>query len=184
MSGHADRFGVASATRMLSATAVAQSAAFTLQVHHAPSRCPARPPPVQPTPSYQHLLPAHLVSDSACVEVSRHGPLPTYWNLPKAGHGVSITDRACRQLQAVAAAATCTSKFSPFTSLLQHLAGERLTGEARTAMMRRVCTATRLGRAAAVRCTPTGRRLITGMVIIAAAMAAGCVYQALGVWDK
>lgn len=50
--------------------------------------------------------------------------------------------------------------------------------------MRRVCTATRLGRAAAARCTPTGRRLITGIVIIAAAMAARCVYQVLSVWDK
>ena len=77
-----------------------------------------------------------------------------------------------------------TTKDEAFTlhHLLPHLAAKSLTGEARTAMMRRVCTATR--RAAAVRCTPTGRRLITGMVVIAAAMAAGCVRQALCVWDK
>lgn len=41
--------------------------------------------------------------------------------------------------------------------------------------MRRVCRATRLGRAAAVRCTGAGRRLITGMVVIMAAMAATCL---------
>lgn len=49
-----------------------------------------------------------------------------------------------------------------------------LTGEARAVRMRRVCRATRLGRGrgAAVRWTPTERRLITGAVIIVAAMAA------------
>lgn len=52
---------------------------------------------------------------------------------------------------------------------------ESLTGEARTVRMRRVCTATRpAGRGAAVRCTRTARRLITGAVVVMAAIVADC----------